>query len=194
MRDLGEALYAEVAPNCKTKEDFEKEVREPLEKEATAIDKILQRQRVIESFDKIKAFTLPKTMLEQELASLVEHAKKQGKKDIPDDLTVTSKHELVTKANTNLKNALIIRDVIKANKIEVKNEDIERHVRSQAVPYIEADMYVKWFLSDKQRVQQAAQEVLETKAIESLIKEMATEEETLSFDAAKKLVENTDKE
>ena len=165
-----EALRADIKKNL----DREVKFRLLARNKAAAMDALLSKAEL----------DLPTTSVDSEIARLKEGAradlKQRGikdadKADIPDDI-------FRPQAERRVRLGLVVSDLVRANDLYAKPEQLKAHVDELAASYEKPEDVVRWYFGDRQRLGEVEAVVIENNVADFVLSKAKVTEKTLSFD------------
>lgn len=165
-----DALRADIKKNL----DREVKFRLLARNKAAAMDALLSKAEL----------DLPTTSVDAEIARLKEGAradlKQRGikdadKADIPDDI-------FRPQAERRVRLGLVVSDLVRANDLYAKPEQLKAHVDELAASYEKPEDVVRWYFGDRQRLGEVEAVVIENNVSDFVLSKAKVTEKTLSFD------------
>ncbi len=137
------------------------------------------KHSVLEALYENIAFTMPKTLIDREVETIIkpylENAKKQNQAlDLPRDI-------FETEAKRRVGLGLILSEIIQVNKIIVDNNKLRDTIKELALSYDSPDEVLQWYYQDEARLNEVKQAVLEEQTVEWLTDQMIITDEPQSF-------------
>lgn len=130
-------------------------------------------------YDKIQ-LQVPTVLIDQEIeylqTSYKADAKRQGQQvaDLPRDM-------FEKQAQRRVAMGLILSEIIQKNEIKVDDERVKETLENMAKSYDSPDEMVKWYYSDKQRLAEIENMVIENQVVDYILGQAEVIEEVLSF-------------
>ena len=127
---------------------------------------------------------LPKTSVQAEIARLLEGAradlKQRGIKDadkvtIPDDV-------FRPQAERRVRLGLVVAELVRANSLQAKMEQIKAHVDELAASYEKPEEVSRWYFSDNKRLAEVEAIVLENNVTDFVLSQAKVTEKAVGFD------------
>jgi len=127
---------------------------------------------------------LPKSVVQAELDRMVEGAradlKQRGIKDaekapIPEDL-------FRPQAERRVRLGLVVAELVRANALEAKPEQIKAHVDELAASYEKPEDVVRWYMGDRRRMAEVEAVVIEDNVTEFVLARAQVTDKAVSFD------------
>ncbi len=165
-----EALRADIKKNL----DREVKFRLLARNKAAAMDALLTKAEL----------DLPNASVDAEIGRLKEGAradlKQRGIKDadkaeIPDDI-------FRPQAERRVRLGLVVSDLVRANDLYAKPEQLKAHVDELAASYEKPEDVVRWYFGDRQRLGEVEAVVIENNVADFVLSKAKVTEKTLSFD------------
>ena len=165
-----EALRADIKKNL----DREVKFRLLARNKAAAMDALLSKAEL----------DLPNASVDAEIGRLKEGAradlKQRGIKDadkaeIPDDI-------FRPQAERRVRLGLVVSDLVRANDLYAKPEQLKAHVDELAASYEKPEDVVRWYFGDRQRLGEVEAVVIENNVADFVLSKAKVTEKALSFD------------
>ena len=176
VKSLGIADGTVEALRTDIKKNLDREVKFRLlaRNKAAAMDALLSKAEL----------DLPNASVEAEIGRLKEGAradlKQRGikdadKADIPDDI-------FRPQAERRVRLGLVVSDLVRANDLYAKPEQLKAHVDELAASYEKPEDVVRWYFGDRQRLGEVEAVVIENNVSDFVLSKAKVTEKTLSFD------------
>ena len=167
-------------------EGLRADIRKNLEREVKARLQARNKQAVMDLLLTQAELDLPKASVEAEIARLREDMladlKQRGMKDVekfqaqlPDDI-------FREQAERRVRLGLIAAELVRANELEPKPEQVKAHVEELASSYEHPEEVVRWYYSNPDRMTNVEALVLENNVTDFVLGKAQVTEKTLSFD------------
>ena len=101
--------------------------------------------------------------------------KDADKADIPDDI-------FRPQAERRVRLGLVVSDLVRANDLYAKPEQLKAHVDELAASYEKPEDVVRWYFGDRQRLGEVEAVVIENNVADFVLSKAKVTEKTLSFD------------
>jgi trigger factor len=165
-----------------TLESFRNDISTNMERElSNALQARLKNSVMDALYEKIQ-ITLPATMIDEEVENLmkpyIETAKRQ-KLSLEDLQLPRDAFEAQAKRRVAL--GLILGEIIQKNTITLDENKVRSTIEDMAKSYETPEDVVNWYYSDKSRLNDVQQMVLENQTVEWLVAQAKVSEETLPF-------------
>jgi trigger factor len=167
-----------------TVEGLRSDIRKNLDREVKY--RLLARNKQV-AMDALLAqaeLDLPKSSVQAELDRMVEGAradlKQRGIKDadkapIPDDI-------FRPQAERRVRLGLVVSELVRANNLQAKPEQIKAHVDELAASYEKPADVVRWYSGDNRRLAEVEAIVMENNVTDFVLSKAKVTEKTISFD------------
>ncbi len=176
VKSLGIADGTVEALRTDIKKNLDREVKFRLlaRNKAAAMDALLSKAEL----------DLPNASVEAEIGRLKEGAradlKQRGikdadKADIPDDI-------FRPQAERRVRLGLVVSDLVRANDLYAKPEQLKAHVDELAASYEKPEDVVRWYFGDRQRLGEVEAVVIENNVSDFVLSKAKVTEKALSFD------------
>ena len=160
------------------------EVRGNLEREVTARVKARTKERVMDALTEVTQIEVPKALVEMEIERLQQMARQDlAARGIPVGDNVPLPAEMFEKnAQRRVTLGLILAEVVRAQNLAAKPEQVKAAVEEQAQSYERPEEVVKWFYSSPERLRDIEGMVLEENVVTWVLANAQVEDEAVSFD------------
>ena len=184
LPEVDEALAKSLGIADATVEGLRSDIRKNLEREVKFRLLARNKQAVMDALVAKAELDLPKSSVQSEVDRLIEGAradlKQRGIKDadkapIPDDM-------FRPQAERRVRLGLVVAELVRANNLQAKPEQIKSHVEELAASYEKPAEVVRWYFSDRQRLAEVEGIVLENNVTEFVLGKAKVVEKTVSFD------------
>ena len=160
-------------------EQFRKDVRENMEREAEQKVKSDIREQVMEGLIEKNPIDVPQAMVREEMHSMQHEA--MQKLGIEDHDQAPPQENFRENADKRVRLGLLLRQVIAENKITVDQDAVRTRVEEMCAGYENADDMVNMYMSNPQIMQQIEPMVVEQKAVDWLLENGKTKKKKVSF-------------
>ena len=165
-----DALRADIQKNLAREVKFRVAARN----KAAALDGIL----------KVAEFDVPKSLIEAEGGRLVENAradlKQRGIKDA--DKAPIPAEMFAPQAERRVRLGLIVGELVKANNLQAKPEQLQAHIQELAQSYEQPAQVVAWYMSDRQRMAEVEAVVIEANVTDFILSQAKVTDKSVSFE------------
>jgi trigger factor len=167
-----------------TVEGLRADVKKNLEREVKFRLQSRNKAAVMDVLVKTAELDLPKALVQSELERMVEGAradlKQRGIKDadkapIPEDL-------FRPQAERRVRLGLVVAELVRANNLQAKPEQLQKHIEEMAQSYEKPAEVVRWYLSDRQRMAEVEAIVIENNVTEFVLGKAKVVDKVLPFD------------
>ena len=184
LPEVNEALAKSLGIADGTVEGLRADIRKNLEREVKF--RLLARNKAaaMEALVAKAELDLPQSIVQSEVDRLKEGAradlKQRGIKDadkapIPDDI-------FRPQAEQRVRLGLVVAEVVKANDLHAKPEQIRAHIEEMAASYERPDDVTRWYYSDNQRLAEVEAVVIESNVAEFVLSKAKVTEKAISFE------------
>lgn len=159
------------------------EVRTNLEREVKRRIQARVKEQVMDALLSVTEFDVPKALTENEAQLLAENARRDmemrgmNTKDIPIQAAWFTEQ-----AERRVKLGLIMAELVKANELFAKPEQVKSVIDEMAQSYEDPDELVRWYYSQPERLSQVEAVVIEDNVVEWALGQAKTRDEAISFD------------
>jgi trigger factor len=167
-----------------TVEGLRADIRKNLEREVKYRLLSRNKQSVMDALIAKSELDLPKSSVQAELDRMVEGAradlKQRGIKDadkapIPDDI-------FRPQAERRVRLGLVVAELVRANNLNAKPEQIKAHVDELAASYEKPADVVRWYYGDNRRMAEVEAIVIENNVTDFVLSKAKVTEKSVSFD------------
>jgi len=160
------------------------DIKKNLEREVKFRVAARNKAAVMEGLLKVVEFDLPQSLVAAEADRLVEQAradlKARGMADadkapIPADM-------FKPQAERRVRLGLTVAELVKANSLHAKPEQLHAHIQELAQSYEEPAQVVAWYMSDRQRMAEVEAVVIEGNVAEFVLSKAKATDKTMSFE------------
>ena len=160
-------------------EQFRKEVRENMEREATTKVENDIREQVMNGLIEKNALDVPQALVHEEAHSMQHEA--MQRMGIEDHDQAPPLENFSEAAEKRVRLGLLLRQVIAENEISVGDDDLRAHVEEMCAGYENAGEMVNMYMSNPQIMQQIEPMVVEKKAVEWLLEKGKSKAKKVKF-------------
>lgn len=181
---VDEALAKSLGIADGTVEGLRADIRKNLEREVKFRLQARNKAAVMDALVAVAELDLPKSVVQSELDRLVEGAradlKQRGIKDaekapIPEEL-------FRPQAERRVRLGLVVAELVKANELHAKPEQIKAHIEELAASYEKPADVIRWYQSDNRRMAEVEAIVIENNVTEFVLAKAQVENKTVAFD------------
>ncbi|GAB3258312.1 trigger factor [Chitinimonas naiadis] len=159
------------------------EIRKNVEREVKRRLTARAKEGVMQALLDVTPVEVPKALLGQEIGRLVENAKQEMQQRGFDPQNMPFPPELFEEqAKRRVSLGLILAEVVRANKLEAKPEQIRTIVDEFAESYEHPEEVVKWYYSSPERLEGPEALALEDNVVEFVYTQAKTVDKQLAFD------------
>lgn len=167
-----------------TVEALRADIKKNLEREVKYRLLARNKQAVMDALVAKAELDLPKSSVQAEVDRMVEGAradlKQRGVKDadkapIPDDL-------FRPQAERRVRLGLVVAELVRANELQAKPEQIRAHVEELAASYEKPAEVVRWYYGDNRRLAEVEAVVIENNVTEFVLSKAQVKDKEVSFD------------
>ncbi|WKB52750.1 trigger factor [Eleftheria terrae] len=160
------------------------DIKKNLEREVKFRVLARNKNAVMEALSQAAELDLPKSLVQNEVDRMVAGAradlKNRGIKDadnapIPADV-------FQPQAERRVRLGLVVAELVKANELQAKPEQIKAHIEELAQSYEKPQEVVRWYLSDNQRLAEVEAVVLENNVTDFVLGKAKVTDKSLAFD------------
>lgn len=159
------------------------EIKESMTKELQRAVESKNRTVVLDALQEVVDVEIPKSLMEQEVKSLMDRAvqniQQQGMN--PADVNIEAEH-FQEEAKKRVKLGLILGDVIKVNKLEATDDEVNAYIAEQASSYEDPAEVINWYSENPGAKSEIRAILVEGKVATKILAEAKVTEVTKSFD------------
>ncbi|RKU03240.1 trigger factor [Burkholderia sp. Nafp2/4-1b] len=161
------------------------EIKENLEREAKRRTQSIVKNQVMDALLKISELDVPKALIEQDQQRLVEMARQDlAQRGVPNAKDAPIPAEMFAEqAERRVKLGLVLAELVKANGLEAKPEQIRAEVDEFAKSYEDPKEVVRWYYSNQQRLAEMEAFVVESNVVDFVLGKAKVTDKEVSFEA-----------
>ncbi|MEX3629607.1 MAG: trigger factor [Burkholderia sp.] len=161
------------------------EIKDNLEREAKRRTQSLVKNQVMDAVLKISELDVPNALVEQDQQRLVEMARQDlAQRGVPNAANAPIPVEMFKEqAERRVKLGLVIAELVKANGLEAKPEQIRAEVDEFAKSYEDPKEAVRWYYSNQQRLAEMEAFVVESNVVDFVLGKAKVTDKEVSFEA-----------
>ena len=165
-------------------EGLRADVRKNLEREVKF--RVLARNKAaaMDALAKTAELDLPKSLVAEEAERLVadfrERLKSQGMKDA--DKMPVQAEMFAPQAERRVRLGLVVGELVRAENLKAKPEQLQAHIEELSQSYEKPAEVMRWYLSDRQRMQEVEAVVIENNVTEYVLAKAKVNDKALPFD------------
>lgn len=160
------------------------DIRENLEREVKRRTHALLKDQVMETLLKVAELDVPKSLVEQDQERLVEMARRDLEaRGMPNAKNMPIPAEMFAQqAERRVKLGLVLAEVVKANGLEAKPEQVKAEIEEFAKSYEDPKEVIRWYYGDQQRLAEMEAYVLENNVVNFVCDKAKVTDKTVSFE------------
>jgi trigger factor len=184
LPEVNEAFAKSLGIEDGTVESLRADIKKNLEREVKFRLLARNKQAVMDALVAKAELDLPKSSVQSEVDRMIEQAradlKQRGIKDadnapIPDDI-------FRPQAERRVRLGLVVAELVRANELQAKPEQIKQHVEELAASYEKPAEVVRWYYSDPRRLAEVEAIVIENNVTEFMLSKAKVSDKSVSFD------------
>ncbi|WP_210546702.1 trigger factor [Rhodoferax sp. PAMC 29310] len=184
LPEVNEALAKSLGIADATIDGLRADIKKNLEREVKFRLLARNKQAVMDALVSKAELDLPNASVQAEIARLLEGAradlKQRGIKDadkapIPDDV-------FRPQAERRVRLGLVVADLVRANSLQAKTEQIKAHIEELAASYEKPADVMRWYYSDNNRLAEVEAIVIENNVTDFVLAQAKINEKTVTFD------------
>lgn len=159
------------------------DVRANLEREVGQRLRTRTKSGIMDRLSQFAEFELPGALVRAEAARMVEGAQAELKQRGIDTAQMPVPPDAFQEqAQKRVRLGLIIGEVVRANKLQARPDQIRRQIEEFAQAYENPGELIRWYYSDRERLADVEALVVEQNVVDWVLEQGQTEEVTLGFD------------
>jgi trigger factor len=184
LPEVNDALAKSLGIEDASVDGLRNDIRKNLEREVRFRLQSRNKQAVMDALVAKAELDLPNSIVQAELDRMIEGAradlKQRGIKDadkapIPDDI-------FRPQAERRVRLGLVVAELVRANDLQAKPEQIKAHVEELAASYEKPVEVVRWYYSDNRRLADVEALVVENNVTEFVLSKAKVTDKAVSFD------------
>ncbi|MBV8666152.1 MAG: trigger factor [Burkholderiaceae bacterium] len=167
--------------------DMEKmraDIKDNLEREVGNRAKSKTKDSVMDALIKVAELQLPKSLVEQDIQRLIEMTRQDmAQRGMKVNQDMPFPPELFTaQAERRVRLGLILAEVVRANELQAKPEQVRAQVEEFAQSYEDPKQVLKYYYSDRRRLAEVETLVLEENVVNYVLSKAKVTDKTVEFD------------
>ena len=160
------------------------EIKDNLEREAKRRTQQIVKNQVMDALLKISELDVPKALIEQDQQRLVEMARQDlQQRGVPNAADAPIPAEMFAEqAERRVKLGLVLAELVKANDLQAKPEQIRAEVDEFAKSYEDPKEVVRWYYSNQQRLAEMEAYVVESNVVDFVLGKARVSDKEVSFE------------
>lgn len=165
-------------------EKMRADIRENLEREVKRRTHAMLKDQVMEALLKVSELDVPKALIEQDQERLVEMARRDlEQRGMPNAKDMPIPAEMFAQqAERRVKLGLILAEIVKANGLEAKPDQVKAEIEDFAKSYEDPKEVMRWYYGDQQRLAEMEAYVLENNVVNFVCDKAKVSDKTVSFE------------
>lgn len=184
LPDVNEAFAKSLGIAEGTVEALRADIKKNLEREVKSRLMARNKQAVMDALVAKAELDLPKSVVEAEVARMVEGAradlKARGIKDA--DKAPIPAEIFQPQAEQRVRLGLVVAELVRANELHATPEALKAHVDELASSYEKPEDVVRWYFGDNRRLAEVEAVVIENNVTNFVLSKAKVTEKTVSFD------------
>jgi len=184
LPEVDEAFAKSLGIADATVDGLRADIKKNLEREVKFRVAARNKSAVMEALAGAAELDLPKALVEGELQRLVENAradlKQRGIKDA--DKAPIPTEVFQPQAERRVRLGLVIAEVVKANELQAKPEQIKAHIDEMAQSYEKPEEVVRWYFGDMNRLAEVEAVVIEQNVADFVLSKAKVTDKAVEFD------------
>ncbi|WP_153100354.1 trigger factor [Paraburkholderia hayleyella] len=160
------------------------EIKDNLEREARRRTQVLAKNQVMDALLKIAELDVPKSLVEQDQQRLVEMTRQDlTQRGVPNAADAPIPAEMFKEqAERRVKLGLVLAELVKANNLQARPEQIRAEVDEFAKSYEDPKEVVRWYYSDQQRLAEMEAYVVEANVVDFVLSKARVTDKEVTFE------------
>ncbi|MEN7527821.1 MULTISPECIES: trigger factor [unclassified Cupriavidus] len=165
-------------------EKMRADIRENLEREVKRRTHSMLKDQVMEALLKVSELDVPKALVEQDQERLVEMARRDlEQRGMPNAKDMPIPAEMFAQqAERRVKLGLILAEIVKANGLEAKPDQVKAEIEDFAKSYEDPKEVMRWYYGDQQRLAEMEAYVLENNVVNFVCDKAKVSDKSVSFE------------
>ncbi|PLP97003.1 trigger factor [Cupriavidus pauculus] len=165
-------------------EKMRADIRENLEREVKRRTHSMLKDEVMEALLKVSELDVPKALIEQDQERLVEMARRDlEQRGMPNAKDMPIPAEMFAQqAERRVKLGLILAEIVKANGLEAKPDQVKAEIEDFAKSYEDPKEVMRWYYGDQQRLAEMEAYVLENNVVNFVCDKAKVADKSVSFE------------
>lgn len=165
-------------------EKMRADIRENLEREVKRRTHSMLKDEVMEALLKVSELDVPKALIEQDQERLVEMARRDlEQRGMPNAKDMPIPAEMFAQqAERRVKLGLILAEIVKANGLEAKPDQVKAEIEDFAKSYEDPKEVMRWYYGDQQRLAEMEAYVLENNVVNFVCDKAKVTDKSVSFE------------
>ena len=184
LPEVNEAFIHSLGIADGTVDALRADVKKNLEREVKA--RLMSRNKgaAMDALIQIATLDLPKALVDEEQARLVESAredlKKRGVKDA--DKAEIPVEMFTPQAERRVRLGLAVGELVRTQNLQAKPEQLQAHIEEMSQSYERPTDVMRWYLSDRQRMAEVEAVVIENNVTQYILGQVKLSDKALAFD------------
>lgn len=184
LPEIDEAFIKTLGIEAGTVEALRADIKKNLEREVKFRTAARNKSAALDALLKVAEFDVPKALIENELARLVESAradlKARGVKDA--DNAPIPGEVFQPQAERRVRLGLAVGELVRANNLQAQPDQLRAHIEELAQSYEQPAEVVRWYMSDRQRLAEVEAVVIEGNVADFVLSKAKVANKALGFD------------
>jgi trigger factor len=183
LPEIDTEFFKSFNENIDSLDSFRIDVQENLEREMELALRARLKNAILQALYEKLEIPVPKSLIDLEIKNLkknfLDANKQQNNKQV--DLQQLPGEVFEEQAKQRVALALIIGEIIDVNSIKLDEQKVRAAIETMAKSYEHPEMVINWYYSDKSRLNDVQQMVMEEQAIDWIIEQAKISDEQVSF-------------
>jgi trigger factor len=176
LPEVNEAFAKSLGVDGGTVEALRDDIRKNLAREVKFRLQARNKQAVMDALVAKAELDLPKSVVQAARADLKQRGIKDADKaPIPEDM-------FREQAERRVRLGLVVAELVRANELQAKPEQIEAHLQDMAASYEKPGDVIRWYKGDNRRMAEVEAIVIENNVTEFVLAKAKVTEKTVSFE------------
>lgn len=184
LPEVNEAFAKSLGIADATVDGLRADIKKNLEREVKFRIAARNKAAVMDALVKAAELELPNALIQNEVARMTEQAradlKQRGVKDA--DKTPIPAEVFQPQAERRVRLGLVVAELVRANQLQAKPEQITGHIEELAQSYEKPDDVKRWYFGDSQRLAEVEAVVIENNVAEFVLAKAKVSDKAVAFD------------
>jgi trigger factor len=184
LPDIDEAFAKTLGIAGGNVESLRADVRKNLEREVKFRLQARNKASVMDALVKAAELEVPKALVANETARIVEEMRADLKKrGVKDAETAPIPGEMFqSQAERRVRLGLVVGELVRSQNLQAKPEQLQAHIEELSQSYEKPSEVMRWYLSDRQRMQEVEAVVVENNVVNYVLERAKSTAKAVPFD------------
>lgn len=162
--------------------EFRADVKNNMQHKLTQALKVMLKNSVMDALYATISVSLPNVLVDQEIKSLMKsHDESAKKRNVDINYIKPTAADFASQAKRHVALSLILAEIIRQNAIKVEADKTRLAINNMAQSYADPEQVINWYYSDKQRIAEVEQMLLEDAVVDWVLKKIQVTDAVVSF-------------